>query len=53
MSGGEIAARAAGSGALLGPTGAAISLIKNLNKRRVDKAYNAGFEQSDSDAMEL
>ena len=50
---GNIAARAAGSGALLGPAGAAISLIKNINKRKDAEAYNAGFEQSDSDAMEL
>ena len=50
---GNIAARAAGSGALLGPAGAAISLIKNINKRRDAEAFNAGFEQSDSDAMEL
>jgi len=50
---GNIAARAAGTGALLGPAGAAISLIKNINKRRDAEAFNAGFEQSDSGAMEL
>lgn len=53
MSGGDIAKRAALSGVATGGVGAAVSLIKNLRQRSKDKAYNAGFEQSDSDAMEL
>lgn len=53
MSGGDIAKRAALSGLATGGVGTVVSLIKNINKRGRDKAYNAGFEQSDSDAMEL
>lgn len=53
MGGKEIAGRAALSGLATGGIGTAVSLIKNLRQRSKDKAYNAGFEQSDSDAMEL
>ena len=52
-SGANIAGRAALSGLATGGVGTVVSLIKNINKRGRDKAYNAGFEQSDSDAMEL
>ena len=47
---GKIGAKAA----LLGGTGLGMySLIKDLRERKRADAYNAGFEQSDSDAMEL
>ena len=52
-SAGNIAGRAALSGLATGGVGTVVSLIKNLNKRKDAEAYNAGFEQSDSDAMEL
>jgi hypothetical protein len=37
----------------INPTAGMYSLMKDLQKRRRADAYNAGFEQSDSDAMEL
>ena len=43
----------AGLVSAISPTAGVIKLLNKLNKRRKAEAYNAGFEQSDSDAMEL
>jgi hypothetical protein len=43
----------AGLVSAISPTAGVVKLLKDLSKRRQAEAYNAGFEQSDSDAMEL